>query len=548
MRLRPAALLAALAAAVAAPGGADAARYAVGLEPGASAARTLAAVERLTGARAESLAPLPALVVEAADGRALRMLPGARYVERLQPRRQAFTPSDPLFPRQWHLARVRAFDSWLERPPLAGVRVAVIDSGVDRGHPDLRGRIRAARSFVGGSPDDVQGHGTIVAGVIAAEADNGIGVAGLAPWAELLVAKVVARDGSISVEAEARAIRWAVAMKARVINMSLGGVRDPSRPERDTYSQLEADAVAYAVSKGVLVVAAVGNGDQAPTEPWRFASYPAALPHVVGVSAVTRAGATPRFSNRDPVYNDVAAPGAGIVSTFPRKLTARRAGCADQGYTPCATEPYRGTEGTSFAAPQVSAAAATLLAVRPTLRASQVAFLLERTAVDARPATGCPLCIPGRDAQSGWGTLDVTAAATALDGLTPPPDAFEPNDDADPRAYRLYGRWSERVVRATLDFWDDQDDVYAVYLRAGQRIDVALDGPADTSPSLVLWRPGVGRIDDLAEVDRRLRFSSRPGSAQYVGARVGAAGWYGVQVRLSEPGDGEYRLTVVRSR
>ncbi|MDH5334275.1 MAG: hypothetical protein OEW65_10370, partial [Thermoleophilia bacterium] len=128
MRLRPAALLAALAAAVAAPGGADAARYAVGLEPGASAARTLAAVERLTGARAESLAPLPALVVEAADGRALRMLPGARYVERLQPRRQAFTPSDPLFPRQWHLARVRAFDSWLERPPLAGARVAVIDS------------------------------------------------------------------------------------------------------------------------------------------------------------------------------------------------------------------------------------------------------------------------------------------------------------------------------------------------------------------------------------------------------------------------------------
>ena len=86
------------------------------------------------------------------------------------------------------------------------------------------------------------------------------------------MAKVVGPQRSIPVEAEARAIRWAVAKGARVINMSLGGLRDPADPSRDTYSRLEADAVSYAVSKGVLVVAAVGNADQAPFQPWPYAS------------------------------------------------------------------------------------------------------------------------------------------------------------------------------------------------------------------------------------------------------------------------------------
>ena len=146
--------------------------------------------------------------------------------------------------------------------------------GCRRGHPDLSGRIAAARSFVGGSATrDTQGHGTFVAGLIAAETDNATGIAGLSP-AELLVAKVVTPTRSIPVLAEVRAVRWAVGMGAQVINLSFGGVRDPLFPGRDTYSQLEADAIAYAVSKGVLVVAAVGNGDQSPEEPWRYARLP----------------------------------------------------------------------------------------------------------------------------------------------------------------------------------------------------------------------------------------------------------------------------------
>src|SRR5207244_5825948 len=108
-------------------------------------------------------------------------------------------------------------------------------------------------------------------------------------------------------------------------NRSLGGVRDPLTPQRDTYSALEAKAIAYAYSKGAVLVAAVGNGDEAPREPWPFASYPAALPHVIGVSALTRAGNVPDFSNRDSIFNDLSAPGVGLFSTFPVAITAQRA-------------------------------------------------------------------------------------------------------------------------------------------------------------------------------------------------------------------------------
>src|SRR5262249_61688133 len=123
------------------------------------------------------------------------------------------------------------------------------------------------------------------------------------------VAKVVGSDGTIWLEGEADALRWAADNGARVINLSLGGLRDPRNPSRDTYSALEAAAVDYAVSRGVLVVAAVGNSSDAPVSPWPYATYPAALPHVVGVSAYARDGSIPSFSNRDEVYNDIAAPG-----------------------------------------------------------------------------------------------------------------------------------------------------------------------------------------------------------------------------------------------
>jgi thermitase len=153
--------------------------------------------------------------------------------------RSAFTTNDPLAPRQWYLQHDRAFDFWQTLPQLTPVKVAVIDSGIDGSHPDLVSRVVAQRSFVGGSAlVDTDGHGTFVAGEIAAAPDNGVGIAGIAFPAQLVVAKVVSANGDLPLDAETKAIRWAADQGARVINLSLGGVRDPLDPKLDTYSPL----------------------------------------------------------------------------------------------------------------------------------------------------------------------------------------------------------------------------------------------------------------------------------------------------------------------
>ncbi|MBA3476260.1 MAG: S8 family serine peptidase, partial [Actinobacteria bacterium] len=224
-------------------------------------------LQRTLGPGAESLAPLPAVVVERATAPRVSALPGATYVERLGVRGLSWVSNDPL--KQWHLTVNRAFDFWEAAPTLPPVRVAVIDSGIDATHSEFEGKIVAAESFVGGSARvDQRGHGTFVAGLIAAGVDNAVGIAGMAPSAELLIAKVVDGDDLIDVEAEVKAISWAVANGASVINMSLGGFRDPRDPDRDAFSPLEAAAIGYAHGKGVVVVAAVGNSDEVPPSPW----------------------------------------------------------------------------------------------------------------------------------------------------------------------------------------------------------------------------------------------------------------------------------------
>ena len=120
-------------------------------------------------------------------------------------------------------------------------------------------------------------------------------------------------------------------------------MRDPVHPDRDTYSSLEAQAVAYAYAKGALLVAAVGNGDEAFSQPWPYASYPAALPHVIGVSALTRSGNVPDYSNRDLVFNDISAPGSGIFSTFPLSRSPRSGRSAPTRATPTAARTTTAT-------------------------------------------------------------------------------------------------------------------------------------------------------------------------------------------------------------
>lgn len=547
--MRALALAAAGAAALAIASPATAGRFAVGVADEASVDEVARSIEATGRKPDRHLAALRALVVEAPSARALRRLPGVAYVERLDlPRRVAFAPNDPLAARQWHLPQVRAFDFWPELPTLAGVRVAVIDSGIDGTHPDLEGRIAGHRSFVGGSAlTDQQGHGTFVAGLIAAETNNEIGVAGIAFPAQLLIAKVVRSSRLVSLEAEAAAIRWAVDEGARVINLSLGGLRDPRDADRDTYSSLEAAAVRYAYTRGAVLVAAVGNGDQAPESPWPWASYPAALPHVVGVSALGRDGGVPGFSNRDPIYNDIAAPGQDIVSTLPRAITSARPTCDEQGYSICGPDDYRNPEGTSFAAPQVAAAAALILAIRPLLQPNQVATLLERSAVDVNATTGCRRCPFLRDSYSGWGRLDVAKALGGLDGPLPPADRFESNDDAGGLATPM--RRSRADFRATLDFWDDPVDVYKTYLRRGQRLIVNLDGPRGSDTNLILWKPGTRQVEGLSLASLRLRAgqSARPGARERMRYRAPTPGWYYVQVKIATPGGGSYRLVFVKA-
>jgi subtilisin family serine protease len=457
----------------------------------------------------------------------------------------AFTPANAYYGKQWYLGQDNAFDAWAAPPMLDPVKIAIIDSGVDCALPDFKGQIASAKSFVGGSPCmDTEGHGTIVAGEIAGGL-NSAGVVGLAYASQLVIAKVVAADGTIPLKAEAEGIRWAVDQGAQVVNLSFGAVRDPLSPEIDSYSKVEAQAVAYAVKKGAVVVAAVGNADEAPTTPWLYASWPSALPHVLGVGALTRSGNVPDFSDEDQRFVDITAPGVGIFSTFPKDLTSSQGGCTPQGYTDCAAGDYHKPEGTSFAAPQVAAAAAVLLGVDPALTNSQVTRVLERHADDVDAASGCAECPVGRDMFSGWGSLDVMKAVNFLaSGTLPPSDRLEPNDDAS-QAPKLWGK--QPHFAATLDYWDDPADVYRVKLDRGQQLEarVAARWPG-AAVDLSFWRPGTSTV--LRGRKGRIATTAGPASTQRLSYRAPKAGWYYVALRATQHGGGGYTLRLTKTR
>ncbi|WP_255782534.1 type VII secretion-associated serine protease mycosin [Dactylosporangium sp. AC04546] len=239
-----------------------------------------------------------------------------------------------------------------------GVTIAVIDSGVDSGHPQLRGAVEPGPDHLDGglSRLDCVGHGTAVAGIIAARPMDGVAFRGLAPAATILALRVSelvelengATAGRRGTAADlAAAIREAVERGARVINLSLVSYRDDPAVRA---------AVAFAVAHDVVLVAAAGNryaeGNPVP--------YPAAYDGVIGVGAVDESGKRLPSSQAGD-YVDLVAPGAGIVSTVPP--AGLRAG-----------------DGTSFATPFVSATAALLLQYRPELTAREVAEQLRATA------------------------------------------------------------------------------------------------------------------------------------------------------------------------
>ncbi len=257
---------------------------------------------------------------------------------------------------------------------------------------------------------------------------------------------------------------------------------------------------------------------------------------------MTQSGTPASFSNRDAVYNDLIAPGTGIISTFPVPLSDPK--CPYPGYSLCALASHRTGDGTSFSAPLVSAAAALLVAQRPTMTASQVMKVLQSSATDLGTA--------GRDAATGEGLLNVEEALRQATTLPlPPADAFEladdgsrTNGDAGRAARSLYGT----SVQATIDYYDDPNDVYRVYLRQGHRATFKLRGPEGTSPTLALWRPGTKHVTEITQIAVRIGavLAHAKGATATVTYRVPRSAWYFVEVKAPRRDGGQYRLVISR--
>ena len=235
------------------------------------------------------------------------------------PTAQAFgAVADPYLPLEWGLAAIGAPAAWAVADG-RGTTVGVVDTGVDAAHPDLAGQLDPR-----GAATDPNGHGTHVAGVVAAATSNGVGVAGVAPGARVLALQALGADGSGPMSAVADAEDRAADLGARVINLSLGS-DGPSLAERTVIR----------AHPGVLFVAAAGNqsrdDDARPTYPCAYDE-----PNVLCVGAEARAGGLASFSNWGARSVDLLAPGEHIASTW--------TGGA-----------YRYADGTSMAAPFAAA-------------------------------------------------------------------------------------------------------------------------------------------------------------------------------------------------
>jgi thermitase len=235
-------------------------------------------------------------------------------------------PNDPYLDRQWALRETQALESLQFTTGNQGVIVAILDTGIDQYHEDLKDKVAVEVDFTDSRvPGDINGHGTHIAGIIAANTNNGRGVVGVAPESRLMSVKVADDKGRSQTKAVARGIIWAVDNGASVINISIEFEESPPELEK---------AVDYAWSRGAVIVAAAGNrGNQLPV-------YPAYYVNSIAVAAIREDKTLAPLSNWGD-WVDVAAPGFDIYSTLP-----------DNSYG------YK--DGTSFAAAYVSGLAARL--------------------------------------------------------------------------------------------------------------------------------------------------------------------------------------------
>ena len=250
-----------------------------------------------------------------------------------------------------------------------GVKVGVLDTGVDSSHPDIGRNVKGGMDMISGaaSARDDNGHGTHVSGTIAA-LRNGVGVVGVAPDASVYSVKVLDSRGSGKLSNLVQGMEWCVGQQIKVVNLSLSASKE---------NQTFRDVVLAARRAGITMVCAAGNSGPSPNS----VGYPARYIETIAVAAIDDRDSVPNFSSRGREIA-VSAPGVDVLSTWP----GRR---------------YRKSSGTSMAAPHVTGAVALMLEADPALTPSEVKSILQSTSV--------PLAGAGPDEQ-GAGVIDVAAA------------------------------------------------------------------------------------------------------------------------------------------
>jgi len=272
---------------------------------------------------------------------------------------RVLSTKDPDRKLQYGLDKINADKAWPITSGSENVVIAVLDSGVDLNHPDLKKNLTRGFTAINGtnSANDDNGHGTHVAGIIGAAANNQGGI-GLAPECKIMPVKVLAAKGSGTDSDIAEGVIWAVDHGAKVINLSLGG--------EGAGKTLE-NAMKYAYNNNVLVVAAMGNNGS------RLKTYPAGYNNIVAVGATDINNKVTSFSNFGD-WISVSAPGLKIHSTFPTyKVELNRYNL---------TNGYASLSGTSMATPYVSALAGLLISQNAQIKRADIRKRIENTAND----------------------------------------------------------------------------------------------------------------------------------------------------------------------
>jgi subtilisin family serine protease len=396
----------------------------------------------------------------------------------------AVSVNDPRAGEQYSLDRMRVRDAWGIETGGAGV-VAVLDTGVQFAHADLQGRLLAGYDFASNPNDsnaaDDNGHGTWVAGIIAAEVNDGFGVAGITWSDKILPVKIMNSNGTGTTSDLTAGIIWAADNGATVINMSVGGF---------PYSQAVKDAVDYAWSKGVVLVGAAGNNRREESY------YPASYPNVISVSATQADDEFTNWSSYGPNV-DVSAPGASVLTTNCNR--AKVPAC------PYSVEHII-ISGTSFATPNVAGVVALIRARYPTYAPAQVVSRLTSTVDD--------LGYSGWDKRYGAGRVNALRAVGGSPGAVPRQvgDALELNN-AIGSADRIT---FDTTVRPSIYPAGDVD-YFAIDVPAAGRVSVTVTAVTDTvrvPKSSLPIDPIVKVLDAAGTVLRTVDHATNPAATE----------------------------------